>query len=486
MKHFKFLIYGALLTCLSTCTSTADRPVPNVLFIAIDDMNDWTTLFDPSNPIRVPNLEKLANRGTFFTQAYCNAPACNPSRASVLSGVRPSTSGVYGNASDWKTALKDVDLLPAHFRKNGYRTYCAGKIFHHHGSGFVDYTVFDEYLPFPADRPPDSPMPEGNLNGVQYWYDEEGNKAGKISPNFDWGVWPKEPDNHIDNQTVKWAIDRMEDESEAAFFMAVGIFRPHMPFFVPQSFLNIYPLDELQLPVVNPNDFEDLPQGAVDFIKKPRYKWMSTFRHEEKRDSLIFEEAVRAYQASATFADHQVGRLLEALDRSGHRDNTIVVLWSDHGYHLGEKDHWEKFVLYEKATHIPLIIAGPNLPGGQRISSPVSLIDLYPTLTDFCGLPRPNHLEGSSLLPFLGEPITSTSQPVLTTYGERNHAIRSDEYRYIRLADGSEELYHTAIDKHEWTNLAGEQEYQLIIDSLRKWLPAENASPVPNINRQSR
>ena len=220
---------------------------PNVLFIAIDDMNDWTTLFDKSNPIQTPNLERLAQRGTFFSKAYCNSPACNPSRASVLSGTRPSSNGVYANRSDWKKALPDTVILPQHFRNHGYLAYASGKIFHHHGTQFHKYEAFDEFVEFPS-RQPDMPMPrDGNLNGIRSWTAPDGSK-GPVSRNFDWGVYPKNPDNHIDNRTVDWAIQKIASSSKEPFFVATGIYRPHMPFYAPQEWYDRYPMRQLRMP----------------------------------------------------------------------------------------------------------------------------------------------------------------------------------------------------------------------------------------------
>jgi arylsulfatase A-like enzyme len=259
-----------------------------------------------------------------------------------------------------------------------------------------------------------------------------------------------------------------------------------MPFYTPPSFLEAYPLDNLVMPVFDPDDLDDLPPGSIAFIKRPQYRWMSTFRHEEQRDPQFFESAIRGYQAACTYADFQLGRLLDALEAEEQDENTLIVVWSDHGYHLGEKDHWEKFILYEKTTHIPLIMAVPGLEKGRMISSPVSLIDIYPTLSDLCGLPLPDHLEGQSLAPLLAGRVKSTSKPVITTYGMNNHAVRSAEYRYIRLADGSEELYHSTKDPHEWDNLSGDPAYRSLMDEMAGWIPGYNAEPVPNARRKSR
>ncbi|MCG8306640.1 MAG: sulfatase [Cytophagales bacterium] len=459
---------------------------PNVLMICVDDMNDWTKLHDPSNPIHVPNIERLAETGTFFTQAYCNAPACNPSRASILSGVRPSTIGVYTNSSNWKDALSPDMLMPAHFKKHGYKTFCSGKIFHHHGPAHVDYSIFSESNPFPVNGRPDSPMPETNICGVTKWIGQDDNNTRDISPNFDWGIWAQDGSKHIDERTVDWAINKIKSESEP-FFMAVGIFRPHMPFYVPESaFLDNYPLEELTVPIINKNDFDDLEQSSIDFIQGyGRYGWMSTFEHEKQRDPDIYEKAVQHYQASCSYADHNVGRLLDALYASGNADNTIIVLWSDHGYHLGEKEHWEKFILTEKSTHIPYIIVVPGEEKNRSISYPVSLVDLYPTLAELCGIPIPDYTEGQSLVPILEGKVNRLDKPVVITYGKNNHAIRADDFRYIRLADGTEELYNTTQDKHEWENLARNDSYRSLINSLAIWLPEINKEPVAKANNSS-
>ncbi len=453
---------------------------PNVLFIAIDDMNDWTTLFDPSHPIRTPHIERLAKRGTLFSKAYCNSPACNPSRASVLSGVRPSTSGVYGNTSDWKRALPEATILPQHFKNHGYRTYASGKIFHHHGKEFHQYEAFDAFVEFPS-RQPDQPMPRNvNLNGIESWTAPDG-KKGPVSRNFDWGVYPRDPDDHIDNRTVDWAINQLQS-AEGPFFIATGIYRPHMPFYAPQEWFDQYPLGSLTLPERKEDDLKDLPEAARAMLHPPGRRFMSTFEAEKLRDAYIFDKAIQGYQAAASFADYQVGRLLDALDQSGKADNTIIVLWSDHGYHLGEKTHWEKFVLYEKATHIPYIIVAPGYRPGQVCHRPVSLIDLYPTLTDLCGLPTPAHVEGSSLAPLLKRP-RSKRDPVLITYQEGNHAVRSDRYRYIRYANGEEELYDLERDPHEWTNIAYRKGTNRIMKQHAQWLPKEDAAPIGPVQR---
>jgi arylsulfatase A-like enzyme len=230
---------------------------------------------------------------------------------------------------------------------------------------------------------------------------------------------------------------------------------------------------------VNTDDLKDIPEEAEAMLHPPSRSFMSTFAAEKARDPAIFKKAVRGYQAAASFADFNVGRLMDALDKSDKADNTIIVLWSDHGFHLGEKDHWEKFVLYEKATHIPYIIVAPGFKKGQVSYRPVTLIDLYPTLTEICGLPAPDHLEGESLVPLLNNP-KAKKNPAIITYEQDNHAIRSDRYRYIRYKGGDEELYDTENDPHEWHNLANKSGSRKIMDELALWLPKTNTAPIPS------
>ena len=472
------LIFVALLFALRSLLSASAEERPNVLFIAIDDMNDWTTLFDKSNPIKTPNLERLARRGTFFARGYTNSPACNPSRASVLSGVRPSTSGVYNNSSNWNKAMPDVTILPQHFKDHGYKTYASGKIFHHHGTAFYRYEAFSEYVEFPTKQP-DRPMPpEGNLAGITHSVSWTGKKR-PVSRNFDWGVYPPDENFHIDNRTVEWAIDKIEN-AEGPFFIATGIYRPHMPFYAPQKWFDQYPMDSFQPASIKEDDQDDLPESAIKMLKARDF--MPTFAAGMERDPEFFDKAVRGYQAASSFADHNVGRLIDALDSSGKADSTIIVLWSDHGFHVGEKENWEKFVLYEKATRIPYIIVAPGFNREQVSLRPVSLIDLYPTLVELCGLPALEHLEGKSLTPLLKNPKTE-KEPVIITYGQDNHAIRNDQYRYIRYANGDEELYDTENDPHEWHNLANRSDSRKIMDIMAQWIPEMNAGEVGSAHK---
>ncbi len=464
-----------LLSCNDKRGKIDDKP--NVLFIAIDDMNGNINLLDTTYHIRTPNLERIAERGILFTNAFCNSPACNPSRASILSGLYPSSTGIYGNQTDWRAAIPHAITLPEYFKQNGYRVIGAGKIYHHQmNHAFHDDDAFDEFLKLPPY--PDEPPPE-KLNGLPVWIGGDRDGTPTSIP-FDWGARVYDKDHqHPDIRSVDWLIKKL-DSVESPFFMGAGIFRPHMPTYVPQEYFDMYPIDSLVLPKLRKDDLEDLPKGALEILEKGKPFIYNTIRRGSPDGKDKYKEALQAYYASCTFADAQIGRLLNALNKSKHAENTIVVIWSDHGYHLGEKQHWEKFVLWDKAARIPMIIAGPGIRKGGRVSIPVSLIDIYPTLNELSGLPEKNDLEGNSLVKLMNGEKTD-HPPVRLTYGYKNHAVRSQQWKYIRYHDGTEELYNIKEDPHEWENLAEISSYDRIKDSLTHYLPTRNKLPVPDI-----
>ncbi len=448
-----------------------DARQPDVLFIAIDDMNDWITLLDADAPIATPNLQRLATRGVSFTRAYAPSPACNPSRTAVLTGIATATSGVYGNKSDWRRALPDAVSLPRHFMAQGYRVEGAGKLFHHHLAGaFHDGSAFHEFLAMP--EPPDAPMPPEKLNRL----------PGYGSANTDWGPWPEKEAAALDARSIEWCVERLRRPREQPLFLACGLFRPHMPFFVPPAWLNKHPpASDVVMPALKPDDLDDIPAGGRKLMRDAA-RFFTGMMEGEKQVPGSWREAVRCYQAAATFADAQIGRLLDALDASGRAERTLIVLWSDHGYQLGEKDCWEKFTLWEKATRVPFIIVAPGIAqAGGICEHPVSLLDLYPTLLDLCGLPAPAKLDGVSLVPQLKDPSLSPGRPAVMTCLRGNHAVRTNRWRYIRYADGSEELYDHASDRHEWRNVASDPQWQTVIEEHRRWLPTANANAAPDL-----
>lgn len=460
-----------LLFPLLAAAATVGSSSQDVLFIAVDDMNDWIKLLDPSAPIATPNLERLSRRGVSFSQAYAASPACNPSRTATLTGRAPSATGVYGNAADWRRAMPEAVTLPQAFRQAGYRVEGAGKIFHHHLAGaFHDDASFDEYLPMPW--PLDAPMPAKKLNQL----------PGFGSANTDWGAWPLNEEEALDVRTVDWCIDRLKRPREKPLFLACGLFRPHMPFFVPQRWLDLYPLETLVLPLIQDGDLEDVPVAGRALMASDAGRfWRGMQRSEAERPG-SWREAVRAYQAAVTFADAQIGRLLDALDATPRGKETIIIFWSDHGYQLGEKESWEKFTLWEKATRVPFIIVAPEqAKAGETSGRPVSLLDIYPTLVELCRLPKPAALDGTSLVPLLRAPDAAWERPAVMTYLQGNHAIRSERWRYIRYANGNEELYDHVVDPHEWTNLAARPDLVPVKQDLARWLPPVNAAPVADM-----
>lgn len=431
---------------------------PNVLFLAIDDLNDWTGFLRGHPQASTPNLDRLASRGVVFDRAYCAAPACNPSRTALLTGIRPSTSGVYLNPQPWRAAMPDAVTLPQHFMAAGYEVLGGGKIFH---GPFNDPASWHQYF----DRPSD-PKPEGTpVNGIPR------------TAHFDWGPVDVPDESMGDHQVVDWAIEQLSQDRAAPLFLAVGLYRPHLPWYVPKSYFDAFPIETIQRPQVPDDDLDDLPPAGIA-MARPEGDHRKVLEHEQ------WDLAVQGYLASIAFADHQVGRLLDALDRSPIAENTIIVTWGDHGWHLGEKQHWRKFALWEEATRVPLLITAPGVGAvGVRCDRTVSLMDLYPTLIELCGLPERPELEGRSLAPLLREPSRSWEHPALTTHGRGNHAVRSERWRYIRYRDGSEELYDHEADPMEWRNLAEAPEYLAIKAGLAAIVPKEeapNAAVEPN------
>ena len=441
---------------------------PDVLMFIVDDLNDWISLLDSEAPIQTPNLERLARRGTLFTRAYCVSPACNPSRVATLTGLRPSTSGVYGNRSDWRKALPHRKTIMQRFLEAGYDVRGAGKIFHHHlGGAFHDEDSFSEFQPMRPQRYP----PEKLNRGADYG-----------SRNTDWGEWPPSIDETIDFHTADYCIRALKTRtSTKPLFLACGIFKPHSPFFAPAEFH--LPYRSIRDPARLDEDWQDLPSGAAALLRSKRWFWQGMMRLDEQAPG-SYHDFIQSYAACAAFADAQIGRVLDALDQSPRRDHTIVVLWSDHGFHLGEKDHIEKFALWEKSNHIPFIVVAPQvtMPESQCHRC-IDMSVLYPTLLELCGLPVDDECDGVSIAPLLRDPIVEWNRPAVMTYAPGNHAVRSERWRYIRYADGSEELYDHSNDPNEWKNLASDGAFSDVITQHREWLPSELAQPVSDLRR---
>lgn len=432
------------------------RP-PNVLFIAVDDLNDWIGCLGGHPDTRTPNFDRLARKGVLFTNAHCAAPLCNPSRAALMTGVRPSTSGVYQNNQPMRRteALGNAVTLSQHFMAAGYRVTGAGKIYH---DAFPDPQSWQEYFPSQKQQRPRDPLPEGRpLNGIP------------DTAHFDWGP-VRVPDSEMgDTKVADWAIEQLNRKQADPFFLAVGLYRPHLPWYVPPKYFDLFPLKSITLPTINESDLDDVPPVGRKFAK-------ADGDHRRVIEHNQWRNAVQGYLASIAFADATLGRMLDAFEKCPHAQNTTIVLWSDHGWHLGEKLHWRKFALWEEATHNVLMVSAPGVTkGGQRCDRTVSLMDIYPTLIDLCGLPKRPDLEGTSLFPLLRKPAAAWNRAAVTTYGRGNHSVRTERWRYIRYSDGTEELYDRQADPLEWTNLAARAEFRRVIDEHKTWLPKVNA-----------
>ena len=448
---------AALFGLLTAPPAAVGQQKPNVLFIAVDDLNDWIGDLNGHPQSMTPHIDRLADRGMLFTHAYCAAPACNPSRAALMTGIRPATSGVYHNPDPWRTAMPDAVTLAQHFMEHGYATLGSGKIFH---GSFPDPPSWHEYYPSKTNQKPADPMPPNRpLNGMP-------NTA-----HFDWGPIDVDDADMGDAQVVDWIARQLQRKFDKPFFMACGLYRPHLPWYVPRKYFAQFPIDEIELPKTLETDLEDIP-AAGRRIARPAGDHARVLEYDQ------WPAAVQGYLASIAFADQMIGRVLDALDQSPYKDHTIVVFWTDHGWHLGQKQHWRKFALWEEATRTPVIIVAPGVKPGARCTRPINLLDIYPTLIELCGLsPRPE-LEGVSFKRLLEDPQADWNRPSLTTHGQNNHALRSERYRYIRYADGSEELYDHNTDPLEWNNLALDPKSVMVKQDLAKWFPQQNVPEV--------
>lgn len=458
MKSRKLLIFSLLLAAAlaQTLAQGAQKPrsQPNVLFIAVDDLNHWVKHLGRNQQVITPNIDRLAQKGVTFTRAYCAAPICNPSRAALLSGLRPSTTGVYDNNVDWRPVIAQDLTLVTHLRRNGYAAYGAGKIYH---GGFDRKAEWDEY-----DKEHAAPCRRLNAN--------DGVGGIKFSP-LDCG-----DEGVSDYSIASYGVAQLQRPHDKPFFLSIGFHKPHMPWNVPKKYFDLYPLDKIQLPPYREDDLNDLPGEGVKMARGPGSNSPDKpSDHELMLQSGRWKEAVQAYLAAITYVDGQIGRVLEALEKSAYKDNTIIVLWGDHGWSLGEKHHWRKFALWEEPTRAPFIWVAPGVTkAGSVCQHTVDFMSIYPTLSELCGLPIPKHVEGVSIKKLLADPQAKWDRPALTTHGFQNHAVRTRQWRYIRYAMGGEELYDETKDPYEWTNLAGDKRYDQVKAELAKAFPKVN------------
>ncbi|MCH8921651.1 MAG: sulfatase [Planctomycetes bacterium] len=479
----------AVVLAFSGVTHAKEKSLapPNVLFIAVDDLNDWVNCLGGRKGVHTPNLDRLAARGVLFTNAHCAAPSCNPSRVALMTGVAPASSGVYNNGQDWRRSgrLAEAVTIPEHFRAGGYTAFGGGKIFHAlswitsgYGKQQNEAKLWDRYwpsatTPLPVPQWPKAAQAKRSAGGYLHSKPIAVGKSLKGRPPhfFDWAADDQPESGTADYQVASWAAGELAKKRDKPFFHAVGIFRPHIPWYAPRKYFDLYPAKDVFLPKVKQDDLADVPPAGQRSIRKSWHRWL--LENDEWRP------AVRGYLASISFADAQVGRLLDALDAGPHAKNTIVVLWSDHGMHLGEKQQWEKFTLFEESTRVPLMFIVPGVTkAGSVCDRPVSLLDVYPTLNELCGLPKRDDLDGVSLVPLLKNPSSKWQRPAVTTWGKNNHAVRGQRYRYIRHPNGDEQLYDHQADPDEFTNIAAKPEMAGVKKRLAKWLPNSSAAAV--------
>ena len=457
-----------LLALTTFLAATLHSAKPNVLFIAIDDLNDWIGVLGGHPQARTPNLDRLAASGVLFTNAHCAAPACNPSRSAIFTGISPHRSGLYQNGQKMRQVLPAAELLPKTLSRAGYWSAGSGKMLHY----FIDAQSWDEYFPekstenpFPRTLYPNK-RPVSLPRGGPWQYYET-----------DWGPLDATDAEYGGDYLVsEWIGEQLLKKHDKPFFLACGIYRPHEPWFVPKKYFDAFPLEEIQLPPgYKEDDLDDLPSEGRR-IGPNRY-----FAHIRAHKQ--WKSAVQGYLASIYFADTMLGHVLDALEKGPNAKDTIIVLWSDHGWHLGEKQHWQKYTAWRACTRVPLIVrvpAGtPGLPTGTRsgiCSKPVSLLSLAPTVLELCGLPPVKAHDGSSLIPLLSNPKDHWPHVAITHLGSPgSFGLSAEHWRYIRYAGGGEELYNVETDPYEWRNLANQRAHQATLERLRALAPKKFA-----------
>ncbi len=462
-------------------TSLADPP-PNVLFLAVDDMNDWIGSLESTPQAHTPNLDKLAARGVNFTNAHTAGVFCAPSRAAIFSGQFASTTGCYSTAH-YFVHKPDIEALQMSFAKAGYTTLGAGKLFHH-PEGAIDQRGWTEFFlrkqaqrengwplnSWGADTPFPNPFPASVYNAGQ-------EVTGGLF--LEWAALPNEKEEEMaDTIRINWTVEQLQKEHRNPFFLACGIYAPHFPLYCPQKYFDLYNPEEIELPPLKTDDLDDLPP-KIQKAKRARS------RIHQKLESLdAVQDAMHGYLACISYADAMMGRVLDALEASPYADNTIVVFWSDHGYHLGEKGNWGKHTLWERTSNVPFIWAGPGVAKGAKTDVTVSLIDMYPTLVEMCGLPEPQQpLEGQSIAATLHDPAQAEDRNVFLPHmNPGEYAVINRDWRYISYGEDGEELYDLRSDPNEWNNLASSPEHDPVKEGLRESAPETFAEPEDKLN----
>jgi uncharacterized sulfatase len=475
----KFLLLFVLLCCAGRTLAAAEKPSSprlNVLFIAVDDLN--VSLGCYGHPlVKSPNIDRLAARGVRFDRAYCQYPLCNPSRSSLLSGLRPDATHIYNNATPIRQVFPDIVTLPQMFKNNGYFSARVGKLYHYGvpyqigTSGLDDAPSWNQFInPRGRDRDDEADIinftPTHPLGSALCWLEAKGTD-----------------EEQTDGKVAAEAIRLLEEHKDQPFFLAVGFYRPHVPDIATKKYFDLYPFEQITLPKEPPEHLANIPPIALT-VKPANYGV-----EEEK-----LRRFKRAYFASISFVDAQVGKVLDALDRLNLSGNTITVFWGDHGWCLGEHGQWQKQLLFEESARVPFMIALPKTKVTGVSPRTVELVDIYPTLADLCGLKPPANLGGKSLRSLLKNPQAPWSAPA-TTQQVRNeggrqimgYSVRNERWRYTEWDGGAagSELYDQDADPHEYQNLAKAEKYAKTVAEMKKFMPKTKPQiPAPPAGKQ--
>ncbi|PIU93312.1 MAG: iduronate-2-sulfatase [Armatimonadetes bacterium CG_4_10_14_3_um_filter_66_18] len=445
-------IGAGLLVGKSRSVRADDRP--NVLFLAVDDLNHWVGYTGRNPQAKTPNMDRLSRRGTSFTHGYCAAPLCNPSRAALMSGLRPGATGCYQNPDNWKQYVPEGIGLAATFKQAGYYVAGAGKIYH--GSTYYP-GEWDDYFDERGFGSEDDEQVGERVKGI-----------GKLE-GFHTPVTHDLKDSDLsDYRIVDYCIQQLGKQHDKPFFLACGVHKPHLPWVVPRKYYDMFPEETIQLPPYKEDDLDDIPPAGIRMAKPEG-------DHKQILGTGRWKAAIQSYLAAGAYTDMNVGRLLDALEKSPYAKNTIICFWGDHGWHLGEKHHWRKFTLWEEATRAPFIWVVPGLTKPNTICArTVDFMCIYPTLCGLAGIPVPKHVDGADLRKLLADPTAPWDAPAVTTFGYMNHTVRTDSWRYLRYANGDEELYDEKGDPYEWTNRSSSADMESQKAALAKSLPTQN------------
>ncbi len=463
----------AILSILVAASATAAER-PNVIFFALDDLCDWVGPLGYEQA-QTPNMDALARSGVNFTNAHTAGTFCAPSRTAIFTGRHASTTGCY-RTEVYFHDHPDLQPLQVTFQKGGYKTFGTGKLFHH-PAGYVDLRGWEQFFVrserqkregWPLNSWTDeTPIPQPYPNSIY-------NKGREPANRFflEWGKVPNDREEEMaDTIRTNWACDILRQEHDRPFFLGLGLYTPHFPNYAPQKYFDRYDVKTIKPPLYKADDLDDLPEK----VKKAKTNRMRI--HQRLVETGSVEHAIHGYLASVSYADAMLGRILRTLEESPYADNTIVVLWSDHGYHHGEKGDWGKHTLWERTSNVPFIWSGGGIAKGADVQATVSLIDMYPTFIDLCGLPAVEGLDGTSLAGTLRDPSAARDRNVLLPYLEPGgYAIINQTWRYIHYSDSTEELYDVKNDPHEWDNLASDSRYRDVMQELQAAAP-KNFAP---------